>query len=574
MEDKVAVVEEIRKLASLLARNGTEVVITGTPAINEAVVRHSQRDFATVGAAALILIVLLCALIFRGTIAALIPLLVVAIAVSWTFGLMAGLGIRLNLVSQALLTVLLAVGVADSVHVLVEVRAAMSRGETSADAIVSAAKTLAVPCFFTTLTTALGLLSLLSSRLAPIAQFGWLAAIGVTFALVATFSLIPVFVFDRRAPPSTLSRFAPISIRLSRQTVFVDRAVLIVALGATIAAIAGASKLEVGSNPGSYFLPNDPVRLDMQRVDGALGGSTSIELLATSSTSLARHDALIRLRKLQDWLEGLPSAQRSTSIADFYRAANLGVTGEDAIPSDPQRLAQLRLLLEGEPSLEHFVSSDERSGRISVRVSMSEAAALSDHLPEVQAKLDREASGASLHVRPTGFVKMISQMELYIVDSQLRGGLLAFLLVSAMMVVLFGSLRIGLFAMIPNLLPVVWGVGLMRVFDIQVDPGTAMVGSIALGLVVDDTVHLLSRLQRALRLGEPIEVALDSAIRTVGPAMTSTSAILVAGFGVLTFGSFTPNIYLGLVASAVIIFAWIADLIVLPAAIRVFRPRL
>lgn len=258
---------------------------------------------------------------------------------------------------------------------------------------------------------------------------------------------------------------------------------------------------------------------------------------------------------------------RVGSITDALAALNLAMTGTRALPRTEAAVAQAFLLLEDEPELSALVSEDYTRARVSARVRMSETAALVAEIPRVEAKLAAEFSGPDLKVEPTGFVKLISQMEFYIVDSQVRSFLAAFVLISVMMALLLRSVRLGLYAMIPNLGPVVVGLGVMQLLSIRLDPGTAMLGSLTLGLVVDDTVHMTSRIRLHLVAGLSTREAVTRAILEVGRAVIITSLILSAGFGVLALGSFTPNIYLGGMAAVVILLALAADLFVLPAAL-------
>jgi hydrophobe/amphiphile efflux-3 (HAE3) family protein len=575
-EAKVALVQALLTAVPAHTPPGASVRLAGTPAINEAIFRYSQRDFSVLGGLAVLLVLLITYLMFRQAWATALPLVVVGLAVLWTFGLMGLLGLHINLVSQSLVVVVFAVGIADSVHVLAEYQRALAvRGPGDKhEALLETLTTLLVPCFFTTITTVGGMLSLASSPLAPVREFGLLAAAGVSFALLLSLTFLPaVLALAPAPPPAVLARHGhgPMARALeavtrliqTRRTPILTTFTLVV-LGAALL----VPHLHVGANPAAYFKAGDPVRQDIQRIDAALGGSTSIELLVSADDEGLQDPArLARLSELQVWLQTLPSVTRVGAVTDGLAALNFALTGTRAVPDTPEGVAQAYLLLEGEPDLSALVNEDYTRGRISARVRMSETAALVAEIPRVDAKLAAEFSSPSLRVEPTGFVKLISQMELYIVDSQVRSFLLAFALVSAMMVALLRSVRLGLYAMIPNLGPVVVGLGVMQLLGIRLDPGTAMLGSLTLGLVVDDTVHMTARIRLHLQAGLPMDEAVPRALREVGRAVVITSLILAAGFGVLAFGSFTPNIYLGLMAAVVILLALAADLFVLPAAL-------
>lgn len=573
-EEKVALVRALTEAAQAGLPPGAELRMAGTPVVNEAVFRYSQRDFGLLGGLSLVLMLLICFGVFRQVWAAVLPLTVVLLAVLWTFGLMGALGFDVNLVSQSLAVVLFAVGIADAIHVMTEYQHALVNRREPKEALVEALTSVAVPCLFTTVTTAAGMLSLLSSHLRPVREFGALAAAGVGVALLLSFTFLPAVLSFVPAPShASLARHDDgLLARMLHRVALLGRTrrrSILLGFGLAVAVSAYlAPQLQVGANPAAYFLEDDPVREDLRRVDEALGGSTSIELLVTSEDEGLLDPARVaRLEALERWLEGLPAVAKVGSITDGLRALERALTGQDRLPSTRPELSQAYLLIEDEPDFAALVTEDYATARISARVRMSEAAALVERIPEIEAKLAEEFSGPELRVRPTGFVKLISEMELYIVDSQVRSFGIAFALISVLMIVLLRSVRLGLFAMIPNLGPVVVGLGVMKLLGIRLDPGTAMLGSLTLGLVVDDTVHMVSRIKAHLSRGLTTEAAVTSAITEVGRALTTTSLVLAAGFGVLAFGSFTPNIYLGVMAAVVIGLALAADLLVLPAAL-------
>lgn len=576
-ETKVALVAAIRDVVEPEARDDLRVIVGGTPAVNEAVFRYSRRDFSTLGLLAILLVVAISYAAFRRPSATLLPLAVVVLAVVWTFGLMGALDLHLDLVSQSLAVVIFAVGVADAVHVMAEYQRRTADGLDEHRALEGALASLLLPCLFTTVTTAAGMASLAGSSLAPIRRFGLLAATGVMFALVLSLTFLPAVLSLLPAPKvkSAAPALSPWLARLASPAATTRRFILAVAALSVAAAVFSLGTLHVGANPMAYFREGDPVKEEITEIDRRLGGSTSIEMLVTAPDGgLADPMRLERLVALETWLEQRPAVERVLSVTDGLVAMNGAVTGTRAVPNSPEAVAQLYLLMEEDEGFEAMVKEERSLGRISARVRMADAASLVGEIPAIDAKLAREYSGPDLTVEPTGFVKLISEMEIYIVDSQVKSLSGAFLLVTLLMMILLRSLKLGLFAMIPNLMPVLLGLGFMAVAGIKLDPGTAMIGSITLGLVVDDTVHVMVRLRQRLQAGAPLEEAIREAIGHAGRAVVITSVILAAGFGVLAFGSFTPNVYLGLVSAVVIGLALICDLVVLPAALLAIRPKL
>ncbi len=572
-EEKVAVVQGLKRLAST---SEFEVHLAGTPVINEAVFRYSREDLAQLGLIAVLMIFAVGFVVFRHLPSAVLPLTVVVLAVVWLLGLMGWLGLKLDLLSQALVTVLLAVGVADSIHVIADYHRLLALGHLRRDALIEAVDSVFVPAFFTCLTTAAGLLSLTSSHLAPVRRVGWLEAIGVGFALILALSwLVVILSFLARPQAAVLERRPLGSVlfsKLGQPSVGRQRAVLASFVALTLGGIWLARDVPVGANPAAYFREQDPVRQNLARIDAALGGSTTIELLVRSKEKLEDPAILARLDQLADYLETLPAVTQVVSVNDVLRQAKGAVTGTVALPATKNEAAQLYLLLEDQ--LGALITPDLLTARLSAQVRMSEAAALAAHIPQIEAELALRFPDPSLTVTPTGFVKLISEMELYIVESQVQSFSSAWVTITILLMLVLKSWRLGLFALIPNITPVILGLAFMKLMGIRLDPGTAMIAGITLGLVVDDTVHLMKRVESLLSKGATLEVAVAQAVAQAGPAVVATSVILATGFGVLALGRFSPNVHLGTISALVILSALVADLWVTPAALLRWGPYL
>ncbi|MCZ7586439.1 MAG: MMPL family transporter [Deltaproteobacteria bacterium] len=233
----------------------------------------------------LALVVVACLIVFRRLSAALIPLSVVALASVWIFGVMGFLAIKINVISTGLLALTLAVGVADSIHILAEYYQQLMKGKVPETAVRFTLRHLFIPCLFTSMTTAAGLLSLMISDLAPVGQFGWLAALAVTFAFVLSVTFVPVILHLAKPPDPAFVRrqkSGPMSRLLSflgRPTVAGSRLVLLSALLGLAAVSWGLFRLEIGSDPSTYLKADSPVRIDTEIIDQRLGGSMSVDFL-------------------------------------------------------------------------------------------------------------------------------------------------------------------------------------------------------------------------------------------------------------------------------------------------------
>jgi len=282
---------------------------------------------------------------------------------------------------------------------------------------------------------------------------------------------------------------------------------------------------------------------------------------------------------LQAWLAQQEGVSQSLSVVDSVKEMNRVMTaGEQPglyqLPDSQAAIAQLYVLLEAEEDFESEVQDNYSVARITTRVQMSKAHELASRLPHVDAMIAEKYSNDDLRIHATGFVKLMGDMENYLLDSQIRSLLVAFGVIVLMLGMLLRSVRLALFSMIPNLSPILIGMGFMAAVRIPLDPGTVMIGSIALGLVVDDTVHFLVRLRRRIKAGDDLEDAIEHTIRVAGRPIIVTSLVLAGGFLILLVASFTPNLHFGAVTALVIMLALAADLLVLPASLLLIRPRL
>ena len=583
--EKARVVEQLAALARAESRDGRRVLLVGSPIFDTAFLRYTKRDFLLLAPAALLLVMLVVFIVFRRLSAALVPLSVVLLATLLTFGLMGALDIRINALTASLVSLILAVGVADSVHLLADYYQRLMQGLTPDQAVAKSIEHLLVPCFFTSATTCAGMLSLRVSELAPVRQFGWLAAVGVGFAFLLSFTYIPAVLRLARAPdPAFVARQAvgPMSRlleRLGRPSLGWSRAVLVVGALLTVGSAVAVTHLETGANPMNYFKKDDPHRVETAEYDAKLGGSTSIEYVVHAADEGFKDPAkLRRLAAFQDWLEGRRGVARTFSVVDSLKDVNRVMNGGDPrfslVPDSPALAAQYYLFMESEPDFESMLQPDYEVGRITARVDISDAGQLARNVPQLEAKIATDFPDDDLTVEATGFVRLMNRMGVYLLSSQRRSFAVAFTVITLMMMLLLRSLRLGLFSLIPNILPILLGLAFMALAGIDLDPGTVMIGGIALGLVVDDTVHFLVALRRQVRLTPTIDEAVATTMRATGRPIIVTSIVLAAGFSILCLGNFTPNISFGMVSAVVILTALVADLVMLPAALIVIRPRL
>ncbi len=580
LDDKVALVRGIQDaVTSAPAVPGLTIALSGLPVIDSSVGDMARRDALQVGPASSLVVIIVAFLVFGRLRTALVPLFVVGIAVLWTLGFTRAVGWKFGILGGPLINVVLAVGVADSVHLLADTLHRMSGGKSPAEALRQSLAELLVPCFFTSITTVAGFLAITTSDVGPVREFGAMAAVGALAAFALTFTFLPVFVGWVRPPgPAFLARqstgiLARTLATLARHSPGRDRLILGLFVATLGVSAWGMTQVHVGANPIGFFRPGTPAREDTLAIEATAGGTGTIEILIDAPDGGLKDPALLaRLDGLQTWLAARPGVTEVRSVLDVLRATHKALKRDDpaaaVLPDTRALAAQLHLVLEGEEDFANFVQDDGSRGRMTVRFNLSELEAVIADVDTIQARLAEESTGG-LTLSATGYGLLFARLEGYLVNSQVRGLLIAFLAITVMLGLLLRSLPLALFAMIPNLGPVVVGLAIMAGLGIPLDPGTLMVGPLALGLVVDDTVHFLVRYRRLRRTGQSPEEATSAAIQGTGRALVLTTVLLTASFLTLLAAGTAMAMHFGVIAALIAVLALLADLVVLPAALRV-----
>lgn len=575
---KVELLERIREIVNEEeTRTGIQFSVGGTAVLDDAVFRYTQEDVTRSSLLMMVVIIVVMFIMFRQVRMSLLPLLVIGIATVWTYGFMVLLGYQINVISTIIGPLILAVGVADSMHIIADYLQKTASGQsTKVDCIGHSFIDLITPCFMTSLTTAFGLLSLLATDLAPLREFGLVAAAGVFFTFTISIFLLPVLLYIIPSPGGGHNEKIREGL-IAKLLAWLGqwrrgRAVVVLSISflAAIPAIFSLSRLTIGTNTLDYFRKDDPVRTHTEWIDSTIGGTTSLEFLIDTheENALKQPSMLQRMERFQEYLKGIDGVTGAYSTVDLIKALNKAFNEGDerkfAIPATYAEVAQQMFIVEGSDDFEEFLSYDYSRGRITARIEIGKSQMLAHMMPEIEEHM-REIFADKADVTPTGVVYLMHKMEIYILSSQIKSFLLAFAVIIVSIMVMLRSLKLGLLAMIPNFLPILFTMALMPLLGISLNIGTVMVASVALGLVVDDTIHFMSRLKLDIDRTKDTRTGIADAIHHAGRPIIFTSIVLSLGFMVELSASFNPIINFGLLSGAVILFALVFDLVVLPA---------
>jgi predicted RND superfamily exporter protein len=578
IDRKVELVRDVRR-AGVEQMPTRTLHLAGNPVIDEAFLVGSIEDLMIFAPLTMLVVVIAIFLLFRSVWATLVPAAVVGLTLVTTLGIAGALGYQLNLITNIIIPLTMAVGVADCIHLISGYRERLKRGLARPEALKTAWRELFLPCLITTLTTAAGLGSLLVASLEPLRQFAWMGALAVLLAIIYTLVLVPV-AFSFLPPPPTghlqqKRLFTRLLVGIADLSWHRHRWVLGGAFAVALFAAAGLPRLDVGADFQRYFGSDDPIHIDADFIDNRLGGTGSVEVLV-EAPDIREPRVLRQLERVETYFADKDATTWTLSPASIVKLLHERYFGDPdryRLPDTLPRTAQLLEMVRGTDLFESHITAGNHLGRLTVRVRATQYKSIIDDMEEAEAVVaDTFTDGTTARI--TGIGKLVANLDNYILRSQVRSFLLAFVVIGLMICLLFRSLRMGLWALVPNALPLLLVIGTMGWLGILLDVATVMVASILLGLIVDDTVHFLARFRleerEALRSGsrEPVRRALFLTGTGTGRALLTTTVVLTCAFWTLFFSNFEPNRAFGIVTGAAIAVALVFDLVVLPSVIR------
>ena len=555
---------------------GIAVHLTGISALNNAFAEVGMKDMGALMPIMFAVILGLTFLIIRSVSATLATVLVILFSVTFAMGAAGFLGINLTPISASAPIVILTLAIADSIHILVSLRAAMREGMDKKAAIIEAQRVNFMPVGITSLTTAIGFLALNFSDSPPFWHLGNITAIGVSAAwmlsitlLPAVLSLLPLRFKAPAARPghrSVIDRFADFVIG--------NRSRLLAVVGsATLALVAFIPTLELNDQWIEYFSENIEFRNDS---DAALEhfGLFPIEFSVPASEpgGVSEPEYLARLDEFAAYLRAQPGVTHVYSFSDIMKRLNKNLHGDDEayyrIPNDRELSAQYLLLYEiSLPyglDLNDRINVDKSATRVTATLSDVSSDQTKAFLKDADDWLNANAP-EYMQAKPTSAQVMFTYIAQRNVANMVGGTTAAILAISLIMVVAMRSLGLGLLSLVPNGLPILATFGAWALLVGEVGFSVATVASISLGIVVDDTVHFLAKYVRARReRGLDAEQSIRYAFRNVGQAIIVNTIILAVGFAVLTTSNFKVNADMGLLTALAIAFALVLDFLLLP----------
>ena len=578
--------EAIKKIKTAYESEDFKIYVAGSPTVNNELKAQMRADMQKFMRITFLIILVFLFVIFRRLSAVFYPLLVIILSLVATIGAMAWSGTAFKLPTQIVPSLLLAVSVGATVHILSVFFDKFNKTGDKKEAIVYTLGHSGLAIAMTSVTTAIGVGSFAGSQVAPISDLGIFASLGVLISLVLTLTLLPALLSITKLKQKKKREAGKMDLLMKRLAVIpvkYTKEVLWGSLLVVLLSLVAASQVKLSHNPLKWFQPNKDTRIATEVIDDKMNGTVTIEVVVDTEevNGWQNPERLAKLNafstKMEAYQDEFTHVGKVISLATIVKETNraLHENKEEfyTVPKEAELVSQELLLFEnsGSDDLEDVVDSQFSKARITIKLPWLDAVKSIKVLNYVQ----NEASKAfpDSKVETTGMIPLLINTFSHAVYSSAFSYLMAGIAISFMMMLIMGSVRIGLLSMIPNLAPIIMGLLVMYVGSMSLDMFTLLIGSIAIGLAVDDTIHFMHNFRRYYLESADAEKAIEQTFYTTGKAMVITTLVLSLGFFAYIAANMISVQNFGIITGSVIIFALLSDLLLAPALMVVAAKR-
>jgi hypothetical protein len=560
-----------------------DIYVSGIVVMDYANIAVAIKDMATLTPLMYVVMFTLLATLLRSAVSMVAVLILTLLTVVGSIGIALWLDIVFSAMSMASISIIITICIAHCVHILVYFLHSYRKGTNKHQALEESLRINLQPIFLTSFTTAIGFLSMNFSEMPPAAALGNISAIGVTLAFILSISALPALLLmlpikqgnatdDPKLNSAArlshqLDKLADLVIRRRHQLLISSLLISVLMLYFSSLNIVNDRFSEVVKSPNRFTDEN-------AFIDKHLGGLYNIDydIAALDAGGISEPEYLQKLDQFTQWLRQQPEVTNVFSYSDVIKRLNQNMHGDDPayyrIPENRELAAQFLLLYEMSlpygMELKNQIRDDKGATRLVV---VYPSMGTQDILALRQKIINWQTQNLPAYMQHegAGYTMMWSFLSYSALTSSVEGALLALALISAILMLVLRSWRYGLISIVPNLLPAGIGFGVWALAVGELNMGLMNVLIITIGIVVDDTVHFLSKYKRARdEQGANAQQAVRAAFHSVGPALWITTLVLMTGFGLLAFSSFVPNSTMGLLVAIVLIAALLLDFFLLP----------
>lgn len=558
-----------------------KIYLAGWALTEQTLAEVTQADSVSLIPLMFVIVLVLLALLLRSVMASLCTVILIFLSILVGMGYAGWANIGINSVNVSAPTIIMTLAIADCVHILSPFLMKLRAGEDKRTALASSLQQTLYPVLLTSITTALGFLSMNFSDSPPFRELGSISAMGVVGALWVTLTVLPSLMLLLPFKASKGVATGLPMMRLSRFVTAHHTSVFWTSIVIILLSISFIPKLELNDDPTDYFSSSVPLADAIRVVEEKLSGNQSLHysIDAGREQGVADPEYLASVAQFADWLRSQPEVVNVEVFTDTLKRLNQVLHDDDPtwhrLPESTEMAAQYLLLYEiSIPyglDVTHQVSADKSALKVAVVMKNQKSQGIIAF--EERARLWMESNIPTLTARGAGQSISFAHIGMRNIASMLSGSLFAIVVISLCMIVAFRSVRFGLISFLPNLFPALVVLGIWSAVVGEINMAASVVFSLTLGIVVDDTTHFLVKYREArLRFNMNPEQAVHHTFATVAGALVSTSVVLAAGFLVLVHSDFAVNSTSGLLVALTIAVAIVLDLLFLPALLMKIDP--
>lgn len=547
-----------------------------------------KEEFALFIGLSVLLIVVILVLSFRSFWGVWVPLLVVVLAVVWTVGIVVRSGLPMGILLNILPVIIFVVGISDVVHLISRYFEELRLGSEKMSALKTAYREVGLATLLTTITTCAAFLTLLTTGMQPLQEFGGYTSIGIVIAFVLTFLLLPAVLILSPVPRAVFNktnyRFWNFHLRRMLLVVLKHPRRIITASALIVAvSVGGMMLLKTDNHLLEDLRESDPLKQQFRFLEDHFGGIRPFEMHIhiNEEKSVWDEEVLRELDKVSHYLDTAYAVVAQVSPLQLVKSFNQAMHGGSILyyrlPENPEQFNRVIYRIESTKKsgkLPTVTAKDGKSVRISGRINDIGRRAVAKKDEQLAHFFGDYINNDLLEYRLTGTSVLIDRNNQALANNLIYGLMIAFVVVAILMGVLFRSFSMILITLIPNLLPLLMIAGIMGFAGIPLKISTSIIFTIAFGIAVDDTIHFMSKFKLQMAKGQSLLPAIKRTYLLTGKAIIITSIILCGGFILLIGSEFLGTFYLGVLISFTLLFSLLADLLLLPALLILFyRPK-
>ncbi len=587
-------------------RGPEDIHLAGVPMVNVYTSEYMSSDLAFLTPLVILVVVIILFYTFRNWYGVVIPLCVVLASLTWTLGLMAILGRPITIVVSAMPVMLIAIGIADGIHLFAEFQQLLYELKDKKKAVMETMRMLARPVIFTSLTTMAGFASLATSGIQSIRDFGLFTSFGVFTAMIFSLTFIPSFLIlineDKMKNKLRAASQNYLSEKLAAFGSFIQRkktpvfSSVVILIAISIIAI---SQIEVGSTMVGNFKSGSEIYKASEMLNSKFGGTEVMNIVINTGkeNGIKEPELLAKIAALQDTLESHRLVGYSTSLADYIKRINYvmnsgdeqynrippeketiwetfdnenGSVETDSVEIDGEELIGQYLLLyenAGGEYLGKMTDFDYSKANIVIQIRTDDTPKIRK-IENIARKFASENFAGIATVSFAGCASLCVVADDLIIPSQLKSLGVAFGIVFLLLIAIFRSVKYSAIGLLPIILTVIIAFAMMSLFGVHLDAGTALIASIVLGIGVDYSVHILSRFSVLKKSGLSTDAALQTTFKTSGKAIIFNSLAVAFAFLILLFSSFWPVIHIGWLVAVNMILSAIFAIVLIPLLLK------